>query len=680
MVFSGLIFCAKPRVAEAASAGSYYVKLTLVVNKKNNLNGTYGGFNKESNDSGGVSLLYRDTNGTGSTDKEQKWDIGNKSLNYCTSTGTKYLTATISGFPRLIYVYCDDNAFGFSDTVQYKITKLEVGSSSSNLTTVWEGQVQAGSINNPYAASVDWSYTHKADYFGSSGSTNASTSNKSWTRPYASNMTASFKSGTVNCPKTSSASDVTNTLSYGATDQYGVTMASSLCDVSVASDQASNQVNGSNKVSITNNHTGSDTVSAPYAANLKGATNSQTITATCSWKGSSAKSTTAKFTLNDARYTPTFKYYTTNESSDSGTANTVSGTATYFGVVPTVPTAASAVTEYHTNARHYTDGHYNLPAEGTGIKTDATYTMVYTSAVHAYGEPAVITAPTCTEKGMSTFTCTGCTYSYDVETDALGHQLSGLKIGGNPENAADGYMYYECERCAEMYSVDVDESGNSVPGAPTTEENVKSESAIPAPTFNTYEQYGYNYESRGVSLRWAEALGADQTLQATRFTASLQAPAGAQVTDFGFVYTQTRFLNGGVEPANDDNSSYGIENFTLDNVGSEYRVYQKSIYTQTDDSTKYTVHDNGGNQVYTFNLVVNVRNTNWQKHYAARAYIKYKYKGQEFTVYDNDYSSRTVYYVAQRACADESMESSSVKKYFNNKILNSIDPDAYPVI
>ena len=424
MVFSGLVFCAKPQVAEAASAGSYYVKLTLVVNKGNNLKGTYGGFNKDVNDSGGVSLLYRDTNGTGKTDQEQKWDIGNgkNGLGYCKNAKTYTLTATISGFPRLIYVYCNDNAAGWSDTVQYKLTKLEVGASeSSNLTTIWEGQVQAGSINNAYAASVDWDYNHKANYFGSSGSTNASTSNKSWTRPYASNMTASFSAGSVNCPKTSEAAATTKTLTYGATDQYGVTMASSLCTVSVASNQASNQVNSSNAVSITNNHNGTDTVSAKYAANLKGTTNSQKITATCSWSGSSKQTKKATFTLDDAKYTPTFKYYTTNEAGTTGDLNTVTGTDTYFGVVPTVPTAASAVTEYHTNAKHYTDGHYNLPAEGTGIKADATYTMVYTSAVHSYEETAVITAPTCTEKGMSTFTCTGCTYSYNGETPALGH-------------------------------------------------------------------------------------------------------------------------------------------------------------------------------------------------------------------------------------------------------------------
>ena len=749
VVLSSLVFAMPAQTASAASAGSYYVKLTLVVNKGNNLNGTYGGFNKESNDSGGVSVLYRDTNGTGTTDKEQKWDIGNKDLNYCTSKGTKYLTATISGFPRLIYVYCDDNAFGFSDTVQYKLTKLEVGSSSSNLTTIWEGQVQAGSINNPYAASVDWSYTHKDDYYGSSGSTNASTSNKSWTRPYASSMSAKFSAGSVNCPKTSKDSAVTKTLTYGATDQYGVTMASSLCNVSVASDRASNQVNSSNAVTTTNNHTGSDTVSALYGANVKGATNSQTITATCSWKGSSTQEKKATFTLYDAMYTPTFKYYTTNEAGTTGTEEQpVTGASTYFGVVPDVPPAAKAVTEYHTNARHYTDGHYSLPDSATGIRADSTYTMVYTSAVHSYKETAVITPPTCTEKGVSTFTCTGCTYSYDGETpalghtwsdwtpagnhathtrtcsgcnktetencsysltgskdatctedgyktytcsvcgdsytevlNALGHNQSELKIGSNPENGTAGFMYYECQRCAKIFAVGQDGNLDPTQEYDTVEEVMSNANAeIPAPSFNTYVKQDYNYAARGVSLRWANEDDADMTVQATRFTASLQIPVGSQVTDFGYVYTQTKYLNGGVEPENTDNAIYGIEHFTLENVGTAYRVYQQSVYSTASEGNGYTTHDYDGNTVYTFNLVVKIRNKNWQTHYAARAYIKYTYKGHEFIVYDNAYSSRTVYYVSQRVCSEEALEKDIVKRYFNNKVLNFIDPDAYPII
>ena len=116
-------------------------------------------------------------------------------------------------------------------------------------------------------------------------------------------MTASFNTGTVYCPKTSTASATTKTLTYGATDQYGVTMASSLCNVKVESNQASNQVNSSNAVTTTNNHTGSDTVSARYGANVKGTTNSQKITATCYWSGSSKQTKKATFTLDEAKST-----------------------------------------------------------------------------------------------------------------------------------------------------------------------------------------------------------------------------------------------------------------------------------------------------------------------------------------------------------------------------------------
>ena len=634
VVLSSLVFAMPAQTASAADAGEYYVKVTVEVSGGNNLKGKYGGVGKEVNDSGGVSVLYRDTNGTGKTDNEYKWDMGNNGLKHCKTDGTKYLTATISGFPRLLYVSVDDDWIGSSIT--FKATKLEVGSSSSNLTTIWEGTVQAQSRVNPYAASVDWSYTTKVDYFGTDKNCKASTTTKKWTRPYASNMTASFNAGSVNCPKTSSASDVTNTLSYGATDQYGVTMASSLCDVSVASDQASNQVNSSNAVSITNNHTGTDTVSAKYAANLKGATNSQTITATCSWSGSEAMTKTATFTLYDAIYVPTFKYYTTNEAGTTGTENTVTGTSTYFGVVPTVPTAASAVTAYHTSTTHYTDGKYsNLPDSATGIRADSTYTMSYTSGAH-----------------------------------------NKVLVNTEPTDGVEGKNYYECDGCDIKFVCDAE--GN--PGDVASESDIAA-ATVPAPSFNTFSGVGYDYSARGVALRCLKADLAQQTSQATRFTASLQIPAGAQVDDFGYVYTQTRFLNGSVEPENDDNTAYGIENFTLDNVGTQYNIYQQSVMQNGTEGNGYTTHTSGANTVYTFNLLINVRNANWTKHYAARAYIKYTYNGRQYTVYDKSYSSRTVYYVAQKICdASNTSEKEQTKKSVNNKVLNFVNPDAYPLV
>ena len=708
MVLSGLVFCAKPQVAEAASAGSYKLTITINVTNKADKTGSIQGAT--------YKIYYCPTNGTGS-ETSMPYDMTNNLL----STGEKNVDITVPGFPTK--VKCVNDAT-WNDSVHYNVTKLAV-------------QGTAG-----------WTGSQNMDSGGWGNKLKSATLTIDLTKPYAKTMTASFNSGSVNCPKTSSAAKTKNTLTYGATDQYGVTMASSLCNVKVESDQASKQVNGSNAVTVTSEKDGTETVSARYGANVKGTTNSQKITATCSWSGSEAKSTTATFTLNDARYTPTFKYYTTNESSDSGTANTETGTATSFGVVPAVPTKASEVTEYHTNARHYTGGHYNLPAEGTGIKTDATYTMVYTSAVHSYEETAVITAPTCTETGMSTFTCTGCTYSYNGETPALGHTWGGwtpagdhathkrtcsrcnetetedcsysltgskeatctedgyktytcsvcgdsytevlnalghnqseLKIGSNPENGTAGFMYYECQRCAKIFAVGQDGNLDPTQEYDTVEEVMSNANAeIPAPSFNTYVKQDYNYAARGVSLRWANEDDADTTVQATRFTASLQIPVGSQVTDFGYVYTQTKYLNGGVEPENTDNAIYGIEHFTLENVGTAYRVYQQSVYGTASEGNGYTTHDYDGNTVYTFNLVVKIRNKNWQTHYAARAYIKYTYKGHEFIVYDNAYSSRTVYYVSQRVCSEEALEKDIVKRYFNNKVLNFIDPNAYPII
>ena len=596
MVLSGLVFCAKPQVAEAASAGSYKLTITINVTNKADKTGSIQGAT--------YKIYYCPTNGTGS-ETSMPYDMTNNLL----STGEKNVDITVPGFPTKVYCY---NDAVWTDKVDYNVTKIAV-------------QGTAG-----------WTGSQKMNSGGWGNSDVDATLTISLTKPFANTMTASFNTGTVNCPKTSSASAVTNTLTYTATDQYGVTMASSLCNVSVASNQASNQVNGSNAVSITNNHTGTDTVSAPYAANVKGATNSQTITATCSWKGSSTQEKEATFTLYDAMYLPTFKYYTTNEAGTTGTENTVTGTSTYFGVVPTVPTAASTVTAYHTSTTHYTDGKYsNLPDSATGIRADSTYTMSYTSGAH-----------------------------------------NKVLVNTEPTDGVEGKNYYECDGCDIKFVCDAE--GN--PGDVASESDIAS-ATVPAPSFNTFSGVGYDYSARGVALRCLKADLAQQTSQATRFTASLQIPAGAQVDDFGYVYTQTRFLNGSVEPENDDNTAYGIENFTLDNVGTQYNIYQQSVMQNGTEGNGYTTHTSGANTVYTFNLLINVRNANWTKHYAARAYIKYTYNGRQYTVYDKSYSSRTVYYVAQKICdASNTSEKEQTKKSVNNKVLNFVNPDAYPLV
>ena len=99
-----------------------------------------------------------------------------------------------------------------------------------------------------------------------------------------------------------------------------------------------------------------------------------------------------------------------------------------------------------------------------------------------------------------------------------------------------------------------------------------------------------------------------------------------------------------------------------------------------EEGNGYTAHASGANTVYTFNLVINVKSGNWQKHYAARAYIKYTYNGRQYTVYDKSYSSRTVQYVAQRIWDPENTsELTAIKNSVYKKILHFLDTETYPL-
>ncbi len=71
----------------------------------------------------------------------------------------------------------------------------------------------------------------------------------------------------------------------------------------------------------------------------------------------------------------------------------------------------------------------------------------YVSHTHSY--KAVVTAPTCTEKGYTTHTCS-CGDSYvDTYTDALGHAWDSGKVTKQPTATETGIRTYTCTRCSE---------------------------------------------------------------------------------------------------------------------------------------------------------------------------------------------------------------------------------------
>ena len=70
---------------------------------------------------------------------------------------------------------------------------------------------------------------------------------------------------------------------------------------------------------------------------------------------------------------------------------------------------------------------------------------------HSYD--AVVTAPTCTKEGYTTYTCTVCKDSYKADTtDKLGHSYKTVVTAPTCEN--DGYTTYTCTVCGETHNGD----------------------------------------------------------------------------------------------------------------------------------------------------------------------------------------------------------------------------------
>lgn len=218
MLITTWVFVA-PTTAGAATAGNYYIRVTWANENTNNINNSYKGFNSEQNDSVGISIGYKATNGTASSISYYNYDCKGYYNNSGSDEKEYTFDATLSGFPTLIYAYIDDNyAFG---KVRLAVKKLQVGSSASNLKTVWTGRVQVTSQTNPYAASVAIDGTTKKDYFHSDGETFVSDSDISnWKTPAATTVGWSNATKSITVPKTGTATVTTDTATVK--DQYGV--------------------------------------------------------------------------------------------------------------------------------------------------------------------------------------------------------------------------------------------------------------------------------------------------------------------------------------------------------------------------------------------------------------------------------------------------------------------------
>lgn len=306
---------------------------------------------------------------------------------------------------------------------------------------------------------------------------------------------------------------------------------------------------------------------------------------------------------------------------------------------------------------------------------------------HDMSAPTTITPATCTTDGLQTSSCNDCAYSTNTTIPATGH--SKVEAEYSPEDGLDniGTVYITCENCdacwGATYNAVTHEYEQTTPDAQPAanvdaaiEASIDAGNIVPAPAFNRFNDrtIKYNYAQRGASLKLSDPKTYTDcfTRQALRFTASLAVPEDVsylcgdtsqpnRLIDFGYVYSQTELIG------NDISNLYeGAPN-----------VYKMSVAENNSalgpyDGTNWSgvSHHTSNGDVLTFNLVVRIKAHNWNTDYCARAYLTYIYNGHTYTVYDSDFSSRSVVTIAT-AVVGSSSETETAKRYCQNKILNN---------
>ena len=97
--------------------------------------------------------------------------------------------------------------------------------------------------------------------------------------------------------------------------------------------------------------------------------------------------------------------------------------------------------------------HCNVTVDASNTKyasySSSSYASFRCVEAHEHSYTAVVTPPTCTEKGYTTHTC-ACGESYvDTYVDALGHSWDNGKVTKEPTETETGVKTFTCTRCGE---------------------------------------------------------------------------------------------------------------------------------------------------------------------------------------------------------------------------------------
>ena len=748
MLVSCWVFSAPTaEVASAEEAGTYqvYVKFEVTDTADSWFGDGYGsGYTYESKTDGdrvGITIMHRNNNGYGSTLSYADYDLypssGTKPIK---TAGTYNFTFDNIGFPVSIYAYNDHG--NLADGTNYKITEVKVRKNGSGTyTELFMGDLVAGASNTGIKyCQLDYDGTVSND---GGSCTPSSDTYKNW----KSKMPYVKTGGTISCPDVQLlASDDTasSTVSIAsASDQYSVTYATANCTLTQGGSTSYFSISGTTFTAKKSCHKSADNV------------NSQTVTITATWAGSSEVTRTCNATILDEWYTATWYYTTTNTSNLASptTTNYKTTTQQYGEYWKDAQPTDIPVNYYHTASKHYTNGTYGT-VSGWAQNNTKTYTMTYTENDHGwsysklassnanYATKHKITctettcaysttqahssaadaavAPTCTETGLTAGThCSLCeqVLTAQATVEELGH--SWVEHETSAADGGAGIKYFTCNRegCASSekyfgatYNTDTHtytaDTANEQSSVAAVEANTSTENMMaPAPAFNNFTvtytsgsvQGDFPYASRLSQLKLENdnAVYVDTaTTQALRFAGAVSVPAGVSlavgsteitdnvVLDFGFVYTQDRYISGAdklviggtTDIASASGKYYDIAKYSVKDSNSANGVFNGSNWsgvTQRGTTDNYSL---------TFNLLIPVYARNWNYAYAARPYITYKYHGVTYTVYDQGttigatgrtYSCASVAYIATHVVAN-SQEPLATRNYIQTKIVDHL--------
>lgn len=85
------------------------------------------------------------------------------------------------------------------------------------------------------------------------------------------------------------------------------------------------------------------------------------------------------------------------------------------------------------------------------------------TCIHTYNG-VTTTPPTCTAKGVMTYTCTKCLVSYKSDINALGHDCSKVSVTSEPTCTKKGVEKHACTRCSYYYNTDIAAKGHNFAG------------------------------------------------------------------------------------------------------------------------------------------------------------------------------------------------------------------------